>query len=151
MKMTNKFEHGFYIEDLEVGMTREVSHTVSEVDVEDFARISGDYNPLHMDEEYAKTTAFGGRIAHGALTASYISAILGNELPGPGAVFTTLELKFRAPVRIGDTVLARAEVQEINVRRRKVVLDVRCLVGDTVIAKGKAGVMVDARPVSTSK
>ncbi len=144
--MTKKVEHGFYIEDLEVGMMREVSHTVSEQDVADFARISGDYNPLHMDEEYAKTTPFGGRIAHGALTASYISAILGNDLPGPGAVFTTLELKFRAPVRIGDTVLARATVDDVNVRRRRVTLDVRCMVGETVIAKGKAGVMVDARP-----
>jgi len=144
--MPTKIEHGFYIEDLEVGMFRESKHDVSEQDVEDFARISGDYNPLHMDEEYAKTTSFGGRIAHGAMTASYVSAILGNELPGPGAVFTTLELKFRAPVRIGDTVTARAEVAEVNVRRRRVILDMRCMVGDTIIAKGKAGVMVDARP-----
>ncbi|VAV91560.1 MaoC family protein [hydrothermal vent metagenome] len=148
--MTDKITHGFYIEDMEIGLSREVSHTVSEQDVTDFARISGDYNPLHMDEEYAKTTAFGGRIAHGALTASYISAILGNDLPGPGAVFTTLELKFRSPVRIGDTVLAIAKVAEINTRRRRVVLDVRCMVGDTVIAKGKAGVMVDARPTTDS-
>ncbi|MBL4596840.1 MAG: MaoC family dehydratase [Robiginitomaculum sp.] len=141
-------KHGFYIEELHIGMSREVTHTVSEQDVDDFARISGDYNPLHMDEEYAKTTPFGGRIAHGALTASYISAILGNDLPGPGAVFTTLELKFRAPVRIGDTVVAKAMVEQINVRRRRVVLDVRCMVGDVVIAKGKAGVMVDARPTT---
>lgn len=147
--MTQKVEHGFYIEDLEVGMAREMSHDVSEQDVNDFARISGDYNPLHMDEEYGKTTPFGGRIAHGALTASYISAILGNELPGAGAVFTTLELKFRAPVRIGDTVIARAEVAEINVRRRRVVLNMLCTVEGKVIAKGKAGVMVDARPLDT--
>ncbi len=148
--MPIKAEHGFYIEDLEVGMFRESSHYVSEQDVEDFARISGDYNPLHMDEEYAKTTSFGGRIAHGAMTASYVSAILGNELPGPGAVFTTLELKFRAPVRIGDTVIARAEVAEVNVRRRRVVLNMQCSVGDTIIAKGKAGVMVDSRPGEAS-
>jgi len=144
--MTKKVEHGFYIEDLEVGMFREASHFVSEQDVEDFARISGDYNPLHMDEEYAKTTIYGGRIAHGALTASYVSAILGNDLPGPGAVFTTLELKFRAPVRIGDTVIARAEVADVNVRRRRVVLNMLCTVNGKTIAKGKAGVMVDARP-----
>ena len=90
--------------DLAVGMTVSIENTVSEQDVIDFARISGDYNPLHMDEEYAKTTQFKGRIAHGALSASYISAILGNDLPGPGAVFMELNLKFVRPVRIGDMV-----------------------------------------------
>ena len=79
-------KQGKTFEELEVGMAVSIEHQVSEQDVQDFARVSGDYNPLHMDEEYAKTTAFGGRIAHGALTASYISAILGNDLPGPGAV-----------------------------------------------------------------
>ena len=93
--------------DLAVGMTVSIENTVSEQDVIDFARISGDYNPLHMDEDYAKTTQFKGRIAHGALSASYISAILGNDLPGPGAVFMELNLKFVRPVRIGDTVVVQ--------------------------------------------
>lgn len=143
--MSESKHQGFYIEDLEVGMSREVTHQVSEQDVDDFARISGDYNPLHMDEEYAKTTPFGGRIAHGAMTASYCSAILGNDIPGPGAIFMSLELKFRAPVRIGDTVLARAEVGEINARRKHVVMVVTCSVEGKVVAKGKAGVMVKSR------
>ena len=94
--------------DLAVGMQVAIQNTVSEQDVIDFARVSGDYNPLHMDEDYAKTTQFKGRIAHGALTASYISAILGNDLPGPGAVFMELNLKFVRPVRIGDTVTSTA-------------------------------------------
>lgn len=140
--------HGYYLEDLTVGMSKEVAHTVTEQDVEDFARICGDYNPIHMDEEYAANTPFGGRIAHGALTASYISAILGNDLPGPGAIFMTLELKFRAPVRIGATVLAHAEVAEINTRRGKVTMAVNCSVEGKVVAKGIAGVMVEKKPVS---
>src|SRR5262245_43123907 len=99
--------------DLAVGMQVSTETTVSEQDVIDFARVSGDHNPLHMDEEYAKTTQFKGRIAHGALTASYVSAILGNDLPGPGAVFMELNLKFIRPVRIGDTVKASCEVLEM--------------------------------------
>ncbi len=140
--------HGYYLEDLSLGMSHEVSHTVTEQDVDDFARICGDYNPIHMDEDYAAQTPFGGRIAHGALTASYISAILGNDLPGPGAIFMTLELKFRAPVRIGDTVVARAEVSDIHMRRGKVTMAVRCTVGQTVVCKGIAGVMVEKKPSS---
>ncbi|MDQ7018159.1 MAG: MaoC family dehydratase [Robiginitomaculum sp.] len=141
-------KHGYYLEDLAVGMFHEVSHTVTEKDVDDFARICGDYNPIHMDEDYASKTPFGGRIAHGALTASYISAILGNDLPGPGAIFMTLELKFRAPVRIGDTVIARAEVGDINERRGKVAMKVQCSVAGKVVVKGVAGVMVEKRPVA---
>src|ERR1044071_1746811 len=90
--------------DLAVGMQVSTQTTVTEQDVIDFARVSGDHNPLHMDEEYAKTTLFKGRIAHGALTASYVSAILGNDLPGPGAVFMGLNLNLVHRVRVGDTV-----------------------------------------------
>jgi 3-hydroxybutyryl-CoA dehydratase len=140
-------KHGYYLEDLSIGMSHEVTHTVTEQDVEDFARICGDYNPIHMDEAYAAKTPFGGRIAHGALTASYISAILGNDLPGPGAIFMTLELKFRAPVRIGETVVAHAEVSEINERRGKVTMSVHCAVAGKVVVKGVAGVMVEKKPV----
>lgn len=138
-------KQGKTFEELEVGMAVSIEHEVSEQDIQDFARVSGDYNPLHMDEEYAKTTAFGGRIAHGALTASYISAILGNDLPGPGAVFTDLELKFRRPVRIGDKVTAVAEVQEKIERGNRVVLAVKCEVDGKAVVKGIAKVMVPSR------
>jgi 3-hydroxybutyryl-CoA dehydratase len=100
--------------DLALGMAHSVQHTVSEQDVIDFARVSGDHNPLHMDEEYAKTTRFGTRVAHGALTASYVSAILGNDLPGPGAIFTDMSMSFKRPVRIGDTVTATATADMIR-------------------------------------
>ena len=133
---------GKTFEELEVGMSVSIEHEVSEQDVQDFARVSGDHNPLHLDEEFAKTTTFGGRIAHGALTASYISAILGNDLPGPGSIFTDLELKFRRPVRIGDKVTAVAEVTELIERGNRVVLAVKCVVDGKPVVKGVAKVMV---------
>ena len=128
--------------ELAVGMTVSIQNTVSEQDVIDFARVSGDYNPLHMDEEYAKTTLFGGRIAHGALSASYISAVLGNDLPGPGAVFLELNLKFVRPVRIGDTVLSTAEVVEMVERGHRVKLAVKGEVNGKAVMRGEATVMV---------
>ena len=136
---------GKTFEELEIGMSHEVSHTVTEQDVQDFARISGDYNPLHMDEEYAKTTMFGERIAHGALSASYISAILGNDLPGPGAVFTDLNMRFKRPVKIGATVVARAEVTELKERGNRVTLAVNCSVDGKVVISGEAKVMVPSK------
>ena len=136
---------GFKFEDLEIGMFREDEHTVTEQDITDFARISGDYNPLHMDEEYAKKTMFGERIAHGALTASYVSAILGNELPGPGAIFTDLNLRFRRPVKIGDKVTVRAEVSEKFDRGNRVTLAVKCMVGGKSAIQGEAKVVVPSR------
>jgi 3-hydroxybutyryl-CoA dehydratase len=128
--------------ELVVGMTVSIQNTVSEQDVIDFARVSGDYNPLHMDEEYAKTTLFGGRIAHGALSASYISAVLGNDLPGPGAVFLELNLKFVRPVRIGNTVVSTAEVVEMIERGNRVKLSVKGEVEGKIVMRGEATVMV---------
>jgi 3-hydroxybutyryl-CoA dehydratase len=123
-------------------MQIEIQNTVSEQDVVDFARVSGDHNPLHMEEDYAKTTQFKGRIAHGALTASYISAVLGNELPGPGAVFMELNLKFVRPVRIGDTVVSSAEVIEMVERGCRVKLSVKGEVEGKIVMRGEATVMV---------
>ena len=128
--------------DLAVGMQVSTQTTVTEQDVIDFARVSGDHNPLHMDEEYAKTTQFKGRIAHGALTASYVSAILGNDLPGPGAVFMELNLQFVRPVRIGDTVTASCEVLEMIERGYRVKLAVKGEVNGKTCMKGEALVMV---------
>ncbi len=128
--------------DLAVGMTVSIQNTVTEQDVIDFARVSGDHNPLHLDEAYAKTTQFGGRIAHGALTASYISAVIGNDLPGPGAVFLELNLKFVRPVRIGDTVTSTAEVSEMIERGCRVRLTVKGEAGGKTVMRGEATVMV---------
>src|SRR5262245_42276021 len=128
--------------ELAVGMQVSTQNKVTDQDVIDFARVSGDHNPLHMDEEYAKQTQFKGRIAHGALTASYISAILGNDLPGPGAVFMELNLKFIRPVRIGDTVTASCEVLEMIERGYRVRLGVKGEVDGKTCMKGEALVMV---------
>lgn len=133
---------GMTFAELAVGMTVSTENRVTEQDVIDFARVSGDHNPLHMDETYARSTQFKGRIAHGALSASYISAILGNDLPGPGAVFIELNLKFVRPVRIGDKVTSSAEVVELIERGCRVRLSVRGEVEGKVCMKGEALVMV---------
>jgi 3-hydroxybutyryl-CoA dehydratase len=140
-----KTNTGRFFEDMEIGEFVEMVHTITEDDIELFARVSGDYNPLHMDEDYARTTQFEGRIAHGALTASYISALLGNDLPGPGAIFTGLELRFKRPVRIGDEVTARAEVAEKIERGNRVELKVSCSVAGKPVVLGTAQVVAPRR------
>ena len=132
---------GMTYEELEIGMSHEEVHTVTEQDVIDFAKISGDYNPLHMDEDYAKDTVFGERIAHGALTASFISALLGNHLPGPGAIFTDLNMRFKRPVKIGSTVNVQATVSEKQDRGHRVTLSVKCVVDGKVAIQGEAKVI----------
>ena len=136
---------GYKFEELSVGMAHETVHTITEEDIDLFAKVSGDYNPIHMDEEYAKKTPFGQRIAHGALTASYISGILGNDLPGPGAIFTHLEMRFRRPVFIGSTVIARAEIIELFERGNRATLKITCTVDDKVVVGGEAKVMVPSK------
>lgn len=136
---------GYKFEDLSIGMSHETVHTITEKDIELFAEVSGDRNPLHMDEAYASQTSFGQRIAHGALTASYISGILGNNLPGPGAVFVGLNMRFRRPVYIGSVVTVRVEVTELQERGNKVTLKVSCIVDGKAAISGDALVMVPRR------
>ena len=138
--------HGYYLEDLEVGMSDSFAKTISEADVYGFAGISGDTNPVHINEEYAGTTPFGQRIAHGMLSAALISTVAGTKLPGPGAIYVDQQIKFKAPLFIGQTARAEVTVKEINERRRRVICDTNVYVGDKVIATGEATFMVDARP-----
>jgi len=137
--------HGFYLEDLSVGMTAMYAKTINAADITLFAGVSGDINPVHLNQEFAAGTVFEGCIAHGMLTASLISTVLGTKLPGPGCVYIGQELRFKAPVRAGDTVRARATITEIVPDRRRVVLRTVCTVGDTVVIDGQATVMVPAR------
>ena len=137
---------GLYLEDLTPGRASERVHTVVEADIEAFADLSGDRNPVHLDEAYAAATSFKGRIAHGMLSAAYISAILGMDLPGPGAIYLSQNLAFKRPVRIGDTVLARATVIAIDTDKARVTLKTECLVNDKVVIDGEATVMVPRRP-----
>jgi 3-hydroxybutyryl-CoA dehydratase len=136
----------YYIDDLKPGMSESFSKTVSESDIQKFGEISGDVNPVHFDEEFARTTPFKGRIAHGMLSASYISTVLGMKMPGPGTIFMQLTTRFKAPVRIGDTVTAVCTVREVNAEKRRVTFDCVCTVKDAVVVEGEALVMVPARP-----
>ncbi len=133
------------IEDLEVGLTRYLRKTISNRDIELFAEVSTDRNPVHLDDDYARDTIFEGRIAHGMLTAGLISAVIGEQLPGHGTIYLGQSLKFLAPVRPGDSVLAEVSVREIDHHKRRVTLDCRCSVGDTTVLKGEALVMAPSR------
>lgn len=117
-KMTIINRTAYAFEDLQLGMEATVARTVSEADIQAFAEVTGDKNPVHLDEAYAAKTMFKGRIAHGMLSAGYISAVFGMELPGPGAIYVSQTLNFKAPVRIGDHVIAKVTVAELMDKRR---------------------------------
>lgn len=134
-----------FIEDIEIGMTRWLRRRVTDHHIEMFAEISTDRNPVHLDEAYAQETIFEGRIAHGMLSASLISAVIGEQLPGHGTVYLGQSLRFMAPVRPGDVVTAEVEVTGIEHARRRVTLETRCLVRDTVVLKGEALVLAPSR------
>jgi len=137
--------HERRLEDLSIGQTAERRRVVSEADIDAFAAVSGDSNPVHLDAAYAAQTRFGGRIAHGMLAASYLSALLGTELPGPGAIYVSQTLRFRRPVRIGDEVTARVTIAAIEPERGRVTLDTVCLVEGKNVVEGEAVVMVERR------
>jgi len=136
---------GYCLEDMTVGQSAERSHVVSEADISAFAEVSGDFNPVHMDEAFAATTRFQGRIAHGMLSATYISAVLGETLPGHGAIYVSQTLSFRRPVRIGDEVTARVTVTALDADKARVSLDTVCLVGGKPVIEGQAVLMVSRR------
>ncbi|MEL7463897.1 MAG: MaoC family dehydratase [Pseudomonadota bacterium] len=129
------------IEDIEIGMTRHLRKVIDDSDIELFGRVSTDRNPVHFDDEYARDTIFGGRIAHGMLTAGLISAVIGEQLPGHGTIYMKQSLAFLAPVRPGDEVIAEVSVVDMDYAKRRVSLACKCSVGDTVVLKGEALVL----------
>jgi 3-hydroxybutyryl-CoA dehydratase len=131
-----------FFEDLSVGMSEHFSKTVSSSDVVGFAEVTGDRNPIHLSEHFAAKTTFGTRIAHGLYTASLISAVLGTRLPGPGAVYISQTLNFRAPVKIGDTVDVTVEVKELVPEKFRARLSCSCTVEGEVVLDGEALVKV---------
>ena len=133
------------IGDLSVGMTAVYARTVTETDIVLFAGISGDNNPVHMNEVYARSTAFKGRIVHGLLSASFVSTVIASRLPGPGSIYLSQNLRFKAPVRAGDTVEARVTITDIILEKSRVALKTVCSVGDTVVIDGEALVLVPGR------
>lgn len=134
--------NGYDIEDLREGMSASFAKTITEADIILFAGASGDNNAIHINEEFARSTPFGGRIAHGFLTASTISAAIANRLPGPGTIYMSQQMNFRAPVRPGDTVRAVVTVKEIVADRARVTLQTVCMVDETVVVDGEAIVKV---------
>jgi 3-hydroxybutyryl-CoA dehydratase len=138
-----------YFEDLSVGMTERLAKTVASSDVVGFAEVTGDRNPIHLSEHFAAKTPFGTRIAHGLYTASLISAVLGTRLPGPGAVYISQTLNFRAPVKIGDTVDVVVTVAELIPEKQRARLSCTCSVGDEVVLDGEALVKEPAQATMT--
>jgi 3-hydroxybutyryl-CoA dehydratase len=139
--------NGLFLEDLSVGQCAEITGRVTPEDVAAFAAITGDDNPVHLDEAYAAGTAFGGRIAHGMLLAGYISAVIGTRLPGPGAIYVSQTLRFRRPVRIDALVTAKVEIQAVDLGRARAKLATRCTVDGKVMVDGEAEIMVPRRDV----
>ena len=137
--------NGHDIEDLQPGMSATFSKTITEADIVLFAGVSGDNNAVHVNEEFAAGTAFGGRIAHGFLTASVISAAVANRLPGPGTIYLGQQMRFKAPVRPGDTVHACVTEVSVDTAKARAVLSTVCSVRDTVVIEGEAQVMTTSR------
>ncbi|GAB6269013.1 MAG: MaoC family dehydratase [Smithella sp.] len=132
---------GKSIDELKVGDVAEFAKTVAETDIYLYAGITGDFNPAHVNEAYAKTTFFKTRIAHGMLTAGFISAIIANQLPGPGTIYLKQDLSFLAPVHMGDTITGRVEVIELNVEKNRVRLKTTCSNQDGVMVISGEGLV----------
>ncbi|MDT2075984.1 MAG: MaoC family dehydratase [Planktomarina sp.] len=143
--LDNMHRGTIYIEDIKIGMVRYLCKVVTDRDIEMFAEVSTDHNPVHLDDSYANDTVFRGRIAHGMLTAGLISAVIGEQLPGHGTVYLGQTLKFLWPVRPGDQVTTKVEAVEIDLERRRVKLDTCCLVDGKKVLAGEATVLAPSR------
>jgi 3-hydroxybutyryl-CoA dehydratase len=143
--MADQATQGYAIDALKPGMSATYERTVTVADIDAFAAVSGDHNPVHLDDAYAKTTMFKGRIAHGMLGASFISTAIASKLPGPGSVYLAQSLSFKAPVRPGDKVETVITVAEVIAEKKRVVLKTQCRVGATVVIDGEATVMVTSK------
>jgi len=137
-------EGGYILDELSIGMSAELQVPITHERIMAFAEASGDFNPLHVDEEFANASAYRGRVAHGLLSASFVSAVVGTMLPGPGAIYLGQTLSFHKPVRIGDVVIARVTVQSIDPSAR-VILKTECLVDGEPVLEGEATIRVPRR------
>src|SRR5581483_1850359 len=143
--MTISTRQAYCFEDLEVGMEATFAKTVTEADIVAFAEVTGDKNPVHLDAAYAARTIFKEPIAHGMLTAGYISAVFGMEMPGPGAIYVSQTLNFRGPVKIGDRVVAKVRVMELYPAKRRARFESVCSVDGKPVLEGEAVLMVPSR------
>lgn len=138
-------ERGYFLEELAVGMRARLERTINEHDLYTFAGLCGDTNPLHFSDAFAENTVFKGRIVHGMLYESYLSAVLGTRLPGPGAVFVKKSVEYRKPVRIGETVIASVEVESIDLERGRATFRLLCTVELAIVTTGTADLLVPRR------
>ena len=138
---------GLFFEDLSVGQSAETTKVVTANDVEAFAAVSGDTNPVHLDEDYAQTTTFQTRIAHGMLSAAYISAVIGTKLPGPGSIYLSQSMRFRRPVKLGDAVMTRVTIQALDEARGHATLATVCQVNGKTVVDGEGVIMVPRKGV----
>ncbi|ABA75781.1 MULTISPECIES: MaoC family dehydratase [Pseudomonas] len=148
MTTLNDFLSGLSIEQIEVGMQVSYSQTITDADVKAYAGLSGDNNPVHMSDEYAKDSRFKARIAHGLFSAGFFSALFGTRLPGPGCVYVSQNLVFKAPVYLQDTVVAIVCVKDVNVRKRIVTFRTYCTVKDQLVIDGEAQIYVPKKPAA---
>lgn len=145
MDNTENRLQGSYYEDLEIGMSGVYAKTVTEADIVLFAGISGDTNPVHLNHEFAEKTMFKERIAHGMLSAGFISTVFGTKMPGPGCIYLSQNLRFKAPVKIGDTVTAVCTITDLVDKKKFIEVDTKCFVGGKAVIEGEAVVMVPSR------
>lgn len=132
----------YKLEDISIGMSASYSQTITDADIKAYAGISGDRNPVHLDEKYAESSRFKKRIAHGMISAGFFSALFGTKIPGEGCVYVSQNLKFRKPVYIGDTVIATVEVKSIDIDKRRVLFDTYCKVGKSKVITGEAEIYI---------
>lgn len=140
--MSSDIKNSYKIEDIKIGMSASYSQTITDADIKDFAGISGDRNPVHLDENYAAQSRFKKRIAHGFLSASFFSAIFGTKLPGEGCVYASQNLEFKRPIYIGDTVVATVTVTAVNEEKKRVIFETKCTVSGKVAINGIAEIFI---------
>lgn len=138
--------HGYFFDDLTVGMSASHTKIINADDIQLFADLSGDDNPVHLCDDFASASIFKQRIAHGILTASLLSTVIGTKLPGPGCIYVSQSLNFRAPVMIGDKVIATATISDLVADRRRAIFACECVVNDKTVLDGEAVIMVPSRP-----
>jgi 3-hydroxybutyryl-CoA dehydratase len=136
------FLNAIPLEEIKIGMSASYSQTVTDADVKSFAGISGDRNPVHLDEKYAEESRYKKRIAHGMMTASYFSALFGTKIPGEGCVYVAQSLKFKRPVYVDDTVTATVEVTQIDLAKKKVFFKTTCTVKNKIVTDGEAEIFI---------
>lgn len=140
-----KKKHGFFLEDLKIGQEASIKKKITEQDIMIFSELTGDKNPVHIDEEFAKHSIFKKRIAHGFLSGSLISTLIATKLPGPGSIYLNQNMKFLAPVFINDTVIAKVSIMEKIIEKKKIFLQTECFILDKKILTGKAEILVSSK------